>query len=266
MQVRTPNLDFSDIGPIWAPANPAFGHKFDAASLLFPYLEPFLIRVMRQGKERLHELGLNTSEIDQNIHWFNQQEAQHYQVHTRYNDYLKSHYTGLEEFEAEIKGDFDRMLEQESLAYNLGYSAAFESIGPIQVPVWFSLAKEARQGADKIVDELWGWHLSEEFEHRCVAFDVYQLLVGKWAYRLKLFAIQSQHLDGFTKRVMEHMVEQDHQAGRFERDTAIALLNAFEKKLNRAVLPKLFHLAMPWYNPLSHTPPAESIELLNAYR
>ena len=266
MLVRTPELDFSAIAPIWAPANPAFGHKFDAASLLFPYLEPFLIRVLRQGKDRLHELGLNTSEMDESIYWFNQQEAQHYQVHTRYNDYLKSHYSGLEVFEAEIKGDFERMLEEESLAYNLGYSAAFESIGPIQLPAWFGVAKEARQGADNIVDELWSWHLSEEFEHRSVAFDVYQLLVGKWAYRLKLFAIQSQHLDSFTRRVMEHMVEQDHLAGRFERNEALDRLSAFEKKLNRAVLPKLFQLAMPWYNPARYTAPAESVRALETYQ
>lgn len=265
MQVRIPELDFSSVDPIWAPANPAFGHKFDAASLIFPYLEPYLIKVMRQAKERLHELGINTPEIDNDISMFNQQEAQHYKLHTRYNDYLKTHYTGLEAFEAEAKADFEHMLAEESLEYNLGYSAAFESIGPVQLPIWFGLARDSRKGADKIVDELWGWHLSEEFEHRCVAFDIYQLLVGKWAYRVKMFAVQSRHLESFVTRVAEHMIEQDDQAGRFDRDSAIKLMTGFERRLKRAVIPRIINMQMPWYNPGNYQAPIESTELLNTY-
>ena len=50
MKVRIPEIDFSKVPPIWAPANPAFGHKYDGASLMLPYLEPYLIKVMRKAQ------------------------------------------------------------------------------------------------------------------------------------------------------------------------------------------------------------------------
>ena len=102
MQVRTPDIDFSQVAPIWAPANPAFGHRYDAASILLPYLEPYLIRVMRDAKKLLQEKGLATDTLSRDIDLFNKQEGQHYQLHTRYNDYLKSFYPGLEAFEMEV--------------------------------------------------------------------------------------------------------------------------------------------------------------------
>ena len=88
MQVRVPEIDFSDVPPIWAPANPAFGHRYDAASLLLPYLEPYLIRVMRDTGKLLEEKGLATDKLRRDIDLFNKQEGQHYQLHTRYNNWV----------------------------------------------------------------------------------------------------------------------------------------------------------------------------------
>lgn len=262
MQVRVPDIDFSQVGPIWAPANPAFGHRYDAASILLPYLEPYLIRVMRDAKQVLREKGLDTDKLNTDIDLFNKQEGQHYQLHNRYNDYLKSFYPGLEEFEQEIKVDYERLYSEESLMFNLGYSVGFETIGPISTGLWFSLFKEAREGADASVDDLWGWHLAEEFEHRHVAHEIYQALGGSWRFRRKMFNYQANHLGNFSTRAREYMMEEDDRSGRFPLEKSQALWKRFSRQFTWYALPKILWVQMPWHNPLNAKAPKESVEML----
>jgi len=265
MQVRKPEIDFSNVAAIWAPANPGFGHRYDAASILLPYLEPYLIRVMRDAQQRLEEKGLDTDKIRNDIDLFNKQEGQHYQLHNRYNDYLKSYYPGLEEFEQEIKADFERMYREDSLEFNLGYSVGFETIGPISTGLWFTLAKEARQGADPNVDALWGWHLAEEFEHRHVAHEVYQALGGGWRFRQKMFSYQAKHLGGFAGRVIAHMMEEDDRVGRFPLQEAQQRWQRFKRRFTLHALPKMLSVSMPWHNPANAKAPKESLEMLERF-
>jgi predicted metal-dependent hydrolase len=265
MQVRVPDIDFSNVAPIWAPANPGFGHRYDAASILLPYLEPYLIRVMRDAQQRLRERGIDTSKIDKDIELFNKQEGQHYQLHMRYNEYLKSHYPGLDVYELEIKADFERIYSEESLEFNMGYSVGFETIGPISTGLWFTLAKEARAGSDPNVDTLWGWHLAEEFEHRHVAHEVYQALGGGWLFRQKMFSYQAKHLGNFSNKVRQYMMEEDDRAGRFPLFLAQELWQKFKRRFTLHALPKMLSVSMPWHNPSRARVPAESQAMLDRF-
>lgn len=265
MQIRVPDIDFSKVAPIWAPGNPGFGHRYDAASILLPYLEPYLIRVMRDVQQRLREKGLDTADINRDIELFNKQEGQHYQLHTRYNDYLKSYYPGLEAYEMEIKTDFERMYREESLEFNLGYSVGFETIGPISTGLWFTVAKQARAGSDPNVDALWGWHLSEEFEHRHVAHEVYQAFGGGWLFRQKMFSYQSKHLGNFSAKVRQHMMEEDDRAGRFPLPESQKLWQQFKRRFTLHALPKMLSVSMPWHNPANAAVPEESLAMLEHF-
>ncbi len=210
--VRRPEFDFEDSPRNWMPAHPAFGYELNGGSLILPYLEPYLIRVMKQAKDKL---GGRDPRLAREIDLFNGQEANHYRLHAGYNKMLRTRYEGLEEIEAEIESDFARMLREESLEWNLGYSAGFETTGMVTAELFFRAAPEALVGADAAVSGLWGWHLAEEFEHRCVAFDVYQALVGSWPMRVRLFLHQSRHLRGFGTRAAKLMREQDEARGVF---------------------------------------------------
>ena len=53
--VRRPKFDYADSPRVWTPRNPTFGYRMNGGSLTLPYLEPYLIRVMRQAKEALGE-------------------------------------------------------------------------------------------------------------------------------------------------------------------------------------------------------------------
>lgn len=212
MIVRRPEFDFATSPRNWMPANPAFGYELNGGSLILPYLEPYLIRVMKQAKDKL---GGSDPDLDREIDLFNGQEANHYRLHAGYNAMLRDRYDGLEEIEEEIAADFARMLREESLEWNLGYSAGFETTGMVTAELFFRAAPESLEGADPAVAGLWGWHLAEEFEHRCVAFDVYQALVGDWPMRVRLFLYQSRHLRGFGSRAAKLMREQDEARGIF---------------------------------------------------
>ena len=193
------------------PANLAFGYGLNAASLTLPYLEPYLIRVMKQARETLPALP---DSLRREIDLFNGQEANHFALHARYNAVLRERYPGIERFEREIEADFERMLREESLEWNLGYAAGFETTGLISAELFFRGVPESRAGADPVVDGLWAWHLAEEYEHRCVAFEVFRAAGGTESERLRMFRVQKEHLRGFSNRAAVWMRDQDLHAGR----------------------------------------------------
>ena len=247
MIVRRPEFDFQDSPHNWMPAHPAFGYELNGGSLVLPYLEPYLIRVMKQAKDKL---GGRDPRLAREIDLFNGQEANHYRLHAGYNALLRTRYEGLEEIEAEIEADFARMLREESLEWNLGYSAGFETTGMVTAELFFRGAPEALLGADPAVAGLWGWHLAEEFEHRSVAFDVYQALVGNWRERVRLFFYQSRHLRGFGARAAALMRDQDEARGLL--DHAELSSHAHKKigrKQARFVIPRIATGLLPWHEP-----------------
>ena len=134
--VRRPTLGFREAETIWTPAHLDFGYTFNGGSLTLPYLEPYLIRVMRKAKRAL---GSRRPDLQADIDLFCAQEAQHYKLHAEYNAHLRERYTGLEAFETEIEADFARMLREESLEWNLGYTAGFETGGMIMALLFFEI-------------------------------------------------------------------------------------------------------------------------------
>ncbi len=214
MTVRKPHFDHAGAPRNWMPGNPEFGYRLNGGSLTLPHLEPYLIRVMRQARAVLEERHPERRDLIRDIDLFNGQEANHFQLHRRYNDFLHERYEGLEALEAELADDFARFLREESLEWNLGYSAGFETTGMVTAQLFFGEAQPGMAGADPAVHDLWAWHLAEEYEHRCVAFDVFRALGGGYRRRLELFFYQARHLDRLGARAAALMREQDRAAGR----------------------------------------------------
>ena len=252
MTVRRPRFDYERTPRNWMPGNPDFGYRLNGGSLTLPYLEPYLIRVMRMAKD---ELGEAHSALKDDIDLFNGQEANHFKLHKSYNQLLRDRYEGLEALESELEDDFARMLREESLLFNLGYSAGFETTGMITAQLYFEGATDGMVGADPAVHGLWGWHLAEEYEHRCVAFDVFRALGGGYRKRLELFFYQAKHLESFGLRASTLMREQDEAAGRLlitpEEQATFDLLG---RKSARFAKTRLFRALMPWHNPRRHPP------------
>jgi len=264
MVVRRPSFAFAASARNWMPRNPTFGYQLAAGSLTLPYLEPYLIRVMRQAKTTLAERRPDLLEtLGPEIDLFNGQEANHFKLHARFNAMLRERYEGIAELEAEIQADFARMLRERSLEWNLGYSAGFETTGMIMSQLLFEDVPESLDGADPAVAGLWGWHLAEEYEHRCVAHDVYRALGSGWLERVRMYFVQQRHLMGFGERAAQQMREQDERAGHFRvAPEEAAALAATERRQQRAGLRHLVLAMMPWHDPRRHAPLARADDLL----
>jgi predicted metal-dependent hydrolase len=167
-----------DIHPHWTPDRPEFAHMWNGLSLTMPYLEPYLIRTMREGLKRVDDPAVLADGFA-----FIAQEGQHYQVHQRFNDMLKNNgYPELAEIEKEMEKYYAR-LSKKSLARKMAYSAGFESmtLGAAR----FIIEERSKNflNADSRVASFWLWHMVEETEHKNCAYDAYQAACGGYFTR-----------------------------------------------------------------------------------
>lgn len=207
LTVRKVPFEFPDtIDPVWHPAEPEFGHMVSGASVTMPYLEPFLIRTMREGLKQVDEPGLI-----QDCQGFMAQEGQHFQNHRKFNDLLKKKaYPGLEQYEKAMGADFVRYNQTKSLKWRLAYTAGFETMS-IGLTHWLVEERgELFQGADPIVTSLVLWHMIEEIEHKTVAIDLYRYLYPR-SYFMRLYGIffASLHIMRYSKLSYREMLKVD---------------------------------------------------------
>ena len=263
MHARLPHIDFSNADAHWIPAAPALAHQLNGASLLLPYLEPYLIKTMKMARPRLAEVA---PALLDDLDTFNRQEANHFRVHAAYNRVMCEQYPGLDGFEAEIRADFLRFSAEKSLAWNLAYCEGFESTGVIQSEFFLQEIDDLLENADPAVTELWRWHLAEEFEHRNVAHDVLKALYPGWRLRLSGFRECGRHLYGFTNRVREHMLAIDRERGRLrENDAYRRSARAVARRERAFQLPRVAKIFMPGYSPDSRAMQAPTRAALAEY-
>lgn len=178
MQVRHPDLDFTDVSPVWA-SNATLVHTVNAQGIVPAYIEPFLIKVMRRAKAELDPVEHADLLGDMDI--FNKQEAQHFKFHAALNTWVREHgYEGMVAYERSYEAEYDKMFRTRSLKWLLAYCEGFEAMGLSSATRWVDGELESQlPDADPRPIALWKWHLAEEYEHRTVAFRVLKALYGK---------------------------------------------------------------------------------------
>ena len=114
--VRPFAFDFpDDLRPVWSPGKPVRSHMFNGFSLTMPYLEPYLIRTMREVSSQITDPGLL-----QDIRGFNGQEARHYECHRRLNELLKRNgYPELAEVDKRLAASYARLGKRSLRGSNL---------------------------------------------------------------------------------------------------------------------------------------------------
>ena len=229
------------IRPVWNQAKPEWSHMVNGASLAMPYLEPFLIKTVREALPLIDD-----EDLKQDVSGFIQQEAQHYTNHRRYNEQLKANgYEELAEVERSFEKDYEK-LSSRSLNWRLAYSAGFETM-TMGITEWLLNDREFLfRDADPVISSLVLWHMVEETEHKSVAFDVYNSVCGSYWLRTAGLIAGSFHVGFMSRRGYRAMLKRD---GRWwdprSRVRLWGMVAAFFFKAGRAML----HSLLPGYHP-----------------
>lgn len=246
-----------ELQPHWIPGEPELSQMINGASLTMPYLEPFLIRSIREVLPRIADPRLR-ADADA----FIAQEGQHFRAHRRYNDLLKSKgYAELARIEAEMEASYERLGKQ-SLARRLAYTAGFESM-TLGLTHWLIGQRQRLfAGADPRVTSFVLWHMVEEAEHKTVAFDVYQAVAGGYLTRALGVLHGSFDVMRFSMRGYQAMLRHD---GLWRRPRSRLRLALRLAQFLRHVTPSLLHALLPWHNPRATSEHEWSLEWLRRY-
>lgn len=261
-QVRRIPFEFpDDIAPVWKPDAPEWSALINGVSLTMPYLEPFLIRTVREAVQ-----GLDDAQVRAGADAFMAQEGQHFRAHRRFNDLLKRlRYPRLAEVEAAMAASYAR-LDGRSLRVRMAYTVGFESM-TIGLTRWLVADRVRLFGhVDTRVVSVMLWHMVEEIEHKCVAFDVYQArfsgsLSGYLARVAGIFHA-ALHVIGYSLRGAREMLQTDDRWGWRHR----LRLGYWLACLAGAVAPCMLRAAMPAHDPRREVDPPWVRDWLTGYR
>ncbi len=229
------------VPPIWNPGKPVLSHLANAASLLLPYMEPFIIHSVREASKQISEPAL----LDTARGWMGQ-EAQHYKQHRRYNEALiAAGYPELRAREAEMERDY-RALRKRPLRYKVAYTAGFEVMALSIAHTLVADREYFFRDAEPSVASMWLWHLIEEIEHKTLAFDIYQHLYGGHLYRAYGIFAAMLHMVRLIRPSYVALLKADGRWGRWRTRWEIKKLVA---RLFVSFLPRTLRYAMPGHHP-----------------
>lgn len=205
--VRRAGLNFGlddDIPKYWNGGDAFKTRYFDALSLLFPEGEKFFIDCVRDYKDQVTD-----PELREKVKDFTFQEAQHSQVHRRYNDRLGTQGVDVDKIEAKQKHLFAKVRNMLPAKFTLAETAAAEHITAILAEFILGNAADLAD-ADPRIRAIYFWHAIEETEHKAVAFDVYQT-VAKGGYFTRIAAMLGESIlfPYFTFQLMRYMFHID---------------------------------------------------------
>lgn len=248
MKARLPKFDFSNTPVHWS-VNPEFAQRMNASSIIIPHLERFLNRVMARALTTLKDERHSALRAD--VRTFIRQESNHFATHQRQAQILTRDGYDIAELDAWVEAEYARLFETKSLAFLCAYCDGFETLGPITAKIWLDneLGELTASGDPEIIS-MWMWHLVEEFEHRSVCYDVFHAVHGGYFMRMKGFFAQIAHFKRMITRVTEYLLECDRQKmTAAERAESIVREKAAAKAVHKAMLPRLFKVLLPTYNP-----------------
>ena len=244
------------VNPVWHPTQHEWAHMFNGASLTMPFLEPFLIKTVREAIKHVDDEALK-----EEVNGFMGQEGAHYKNHRRLNEILKQHYPELAEVEAEMAEDYARF-QSKSLRWRLAYTAGFETM-TMGVTEWL-IADRSKlfSGADASVVSLILWHMVEETEHKNVAYDLYMHMYGDYWHKVWGLLCGSWHVAWSSRKAYIRMLKRDGRWNRIgSRLKVWSLVGQFLIKAGPAMIRSI----LPGYHPMKVKDPEWIAQWANAY-
>ncbi len=239
MDLEVPAVEEFD--PKWVVGNALMSYMTTGVSLYVGKLEPFLVKSLRRVLNRVDDPVLH-EEVDR----FCWQEAHHYKQHHRFNETIYSlGYPGLDALEGRIEHDFSRWQKDRGDKFCVGFVEGFEAYTTQSAIAALTSGMLDHPATDRRFGELFKWHLTEEIEHRFVAFDVYEHLYGDYLFRVKMCWTAQWHIWRFCMDCVRLMSAVD--AERF--DSSYAVPRKQRWLATAAILPVFVKTYLPGYTP-----------------
>lgn len=199
--VRRMDFEFSNVPRYWADKDPHFTHLLNALSATFPEGERFFVHSVRHFQDRITDPVLK-----QQVSAFIGQEAMHAKEHSLYNEYARKHGIDLDFIENFVRKRIAFIKGKMSPERQLAITCALEHFTAILAEQMLT-EPDIYENFDPSMIKLWLWHAVEESEHKGVAFDVYQDMVGDYRLRVHAMAITTfffiMHTAWFQARLLK---------------------------------------------------------------
>lgn len=255
MPVRRMDFAFQpDMDLVFIKDDPEMSFMFLGAWMMLPYLEPFLIRTMRDALPLVRE-----AQLKEDLKRFCMQEGEHFKQHARANELIRAlhpSYAALLPLEKELDAELKDFTRSKPLKFKLAYAEGFESMTSAMSRAQLEVGLYDR--TDSPLADLAKWHVMEELEHRTVAFDVYEHIVGRWFYRMKQSLWSQKHYLGWVNRFRAVLVApQGELFAAYDTPEIKARRKAFNSNYLKRGIPRVLATYMPWYNPAKVDLPAQ---------
>lgn len=247
--VRKMSFEFSDeMDLVFIENDPALSFVFLGSWMLLPYLEPFLMRTMRVALDEVDDEGLRAD-----MKHFCSQEGQHYRQHAIANEKIMAQMPSaprevLKAKLAEVEEEFRAFFQERPLKWCLAYAEGFEAYTASGARAQLEL-RIFDYMKDPIRD-LMLWHIMEEMEHRTVAFDAYEAVVGDYLYRLRVGLWAQSHFisrGAELAKILESAFPQLFE--KYNNPQAIAFARRNRNAYLRRALRRILPIYLPWYSP-----------------
>lgn len=249
MTVRRPPFDHRpDVGALWNQRRPEFAQIVNAGSLAMPYLEPYLMRVMRAVRGRITDPAI-AADVDLYV----RQEAAHFQAHRAFNDRLAAASPAVAAIEGRLEAEYAARWETRSVEDGLAYAEGFESMALAIGHMLIADRDSLFGGSESSVTSLILWHFVEEIEHKNVTFDVFAHVDGSYWRRIAGFADATWHILGLTRFGYRALMVESGQWRSPRSRLALAVLLA---RIAVRLVPRLLRVMVPGYSPRRVADPA----------
>jgi len=169
LRFRLPAGKISD----WNGGSVHVSQFMNTLSIVFPVGERFFIQSVRNYRDRITD-----PELKKAVTAFIGQEAMHGREHEEYNEALFARVPAAARFEKIVAGLLGAIQRHTPKSSQLSATIALEHFTAILAD---GLLKqpEVLEKADPRFAALWKWHALEETEHKAVAFDVWEAVMGR---------------------------------------------------------------------------------------
>ncbi|MDO9234766.1 MAG: metal-dependent hydrolase [Aquabacterium sp.] len=193
LQSRKVQFDWAAVPLHWIPGQPLASHVLSQLHMMLPIGEFWFCKLYNQALPLITD-----AKLAEDVKAFIKQEAMHARAHQgAATGYLGAHGIETQSFIDRVRWLFEqgplsdqpwgrvmpKWLYRHWLVFRLGMVAAIEHSTSSVGQYVLRNRRWDEVGADPTVLDLLRWHCAEEIEHRCVAFDLYRHLGGRYGTR-----------------------------------------------------------------------------------